>query len=43
MNAQIVKGREGRNYFRLMDVLEIMSHEAVDEGADSVWQRSYPA
>jgi hypothetical protein len=51
MNAQIVKGGEGCNYFRLMDVLEVMSHEAVDEGAadavpelftDPVWQRSYP-
>ncbi|KAL4900464.1 hypothetical protein BDW74DRAFT_188294 [Aspergillus multicolor] len=53
MNAQIVKAGEGRNYFRLMDVLEVMSHEAVDEGGDDaqsvpelfsdpVWQRSYP-
>ncbi|KAH3484288.1 hypothetical protein KXW24_008965, partial [Aspergillus fumigatus] len=33
MNAQIVKGGEGRNYFRLMDVLEVMSHEAHDDGA----------
>ncbi|GIK05267.1 polyketide synthase [Aspergillus viridinutans] len=33
MNAQIVKGGEGRNYFRLMDVLEVMSHEAHEEGA----------
>ncbi|RHZ58023.1 uncharacterized protein CDV56_108373 [Aspergillus thermomutatus] len=50
-NAQIVKGGEGRNYFRLMDVLEVMSHEAHDEGAadavpelfsDPVWKRSYP-
>lgn len=52
-NAQIVKGGEGRNYFRLMDVLEVMSHDAHDEGAadaeavpelfsDPVWKRSYP-
>jgi hypothetical protein len=52
-NAQIVKGGEGRNYFRLMDVLEVMSHDARDEGAvdadavpelfsDPVWKRSYP-
>jgi hypothetical protein len=51
LNAQIVKGGEGRNYFRLMDVLEVMSHEAQDEGtadavpelfSDAVWKRSYP-
>lgn len=50
-NAQIVKGGEGRNYFRLMDVLEVMSQEVHDEGggetvpelfSDPVWKRSYP-
>ncbi|KAH9863177.1 hypothetical protein IAQ61_009454 [Plenodomus lingam] len=52
-NAQIVKGGEGRNYFRLMDVLEVLSHEAQDDGSsegqivpelfsDPVWKRSYP-
>lgn len=50
-NAQVVKGGEGRNYFRLMDVLEVMSQDAHDEDAseaipelfsDPVWKRSYP-
>ncbi|KAF7445064.1 Polyketide synthase module protein [Pyrenophora tritici-repentis] len=50
-NAQIVKGGEGRNYFRLMDVLEVMSQEVQDEDSnetvpelfsDPVWKRSYP-
>lgn len=48
-NAQIVKGTEGRNYFRLMDVLELMSQEQEQEQepvpelfSDPVWKRSYP-
>lgn len=49
-NAQIVKGTEGRNYFRLMDVLEVMSQEQQDKGegevpelfSDPVWRRGYP-
>ncbi|EON99623.1 putative mycocerosic acid synthase protein [Phaeoacremonium minimum UCRPA7] len=46
-NAQIVKGTEGRNYFRLMDVLEVMSQEQEDEEipeifSDPVWKRGYP-
>ncbi|PKX94848.1 choline/carnitine O-acyltransferase [Aspergillus novofumigatus IBT 16806] len=53
LDSSIVKGGEGRNYFRLMDVLEVMSHEAHDDGAadaeavpelfsDPVMKRSYP-
>lgn len=49
-NAQIAKGTEGRNYFRLMDVLEVMSQEQEEgEGeevpelfSDPVWTRSGP-
>ncbi len=38
---------EGRNYFRLMDVLEVMSQSRGDEQvpelfSDPVWQRGYP-
>ncbi|RDW64488.1 uncharacterized protein DSM5745_09899 [Aspergillus mulundensis] len=52
-NAQIAKAGEGRNYFRLMDVLEVISHDAVNKGvpdtdavpelfSDPVWHHSYP-
>ncbi|GKT66740.1 mycocerosic acid synthase [Colletotrichum tofieldiae] len=46
-NAQIVKGGEGRNYFRLMDVLEVISQEQApgevpEIFSDPVWKRSYP-
>ncbi|KAI1842497.1 hypothetical protein JX266_011251 [Neoarthrinium moseri] len=46
-NAQVVKGNEGRNYFRLMDVLEVMSKEQHGQEvpelfSDPVWQRAYP-
>ncbi|KZL71722.1 mycocerosic acid synthase [Colletotrichum tofieldiae] len=46
-HAQIVKGGEGRNYFRLMDVLEVMSQEQApgevpEIFSDPVWKRSYP-
>ncbi|RYO87181.1 hypothetical protein DL766_003981 [Monosporascus sp. MC13-8B] len=46
-NAQIVKGGESRNYFRLMDVLEVMSQEQASGEvpelfSDPVWKRSYP-
>ncbi|KAI3553359.1 hypothetical protein CABS03_12727 [Colletotrichum abscissum] len=46
-NAQIVKGSEGRNYFRLMDVLEMMSEEQEPNDvpelfSDPVWKRSGP-
>ncbi|RGP65177.1 polyketide synthase [Fusarium longipes] len=46
-NAQIAKGTEGRNYFRLMDVIEVMSQDQKDEEipelfSDPVWKRGYP-
>lgn len=46
-NAQIVKASEGRNYFRLMDVIEIMSQGQQDEPvpelfSDPIWKRGYP-
>ncbi|GKU06255.1 unnamed protein product [Fusarium langsethiae] len=46
-NAQIAKGTEGRNYFRLMDVIEVMSQDQNDEEipelfSDPVWKRGYP-
>ncbi|KFA59987.1 hypothetical protein S40285_08484 [Stachybotrys chlorohalonatus IBT 40285] len=46
-NAQIAKGSEGRNYFRLMDVLEVMSQdqpgaEVPELFSDPVWKRGYP-
>ncbi|KAF4992917.1 hypothetical protein FGRMN_6861 [Fusarium graminum] len=46
-NAQIAKGTEGRNYFRLMDVIEVMSQEQKEEDipelfSDPVWKRGYP-
>lgn len=46
-NAQIAKGTEGRNYFRLMDVIETMSQDQKDEDipelfSDPVWKRGYP-
>ncbi|KIL85244.1 polyketide synthase [Fusarium avenaceum] len=46
-NAQIAKGTEGRNYFRLMDVIETMSQDQKDEEipelfSDPVWKRGYP-
>ena len=46
-NAQITKGTEGRNYFRLMDVIEVMSqdqnHDEIPElFSDPVWKRGYP-
>lgn len=46
-NAQIAKGTEGRNYFRLMDVIEVMSQDQKEEEipelfSDPVWKRGYP-
>ncbi|KZL83437.1 lovastatin nonaketide synthase [Colletotrichum incanum] len=46
-NAQIVKGGEGRKYFRLTDILEVMSQdqaagEVLALFYDPVWKRSYP-
>nr|ALQ32981.1 putative polyketide synthase [Fusarium sp. NRRL 25184] len=46
-NAQIAKGTEGRNYFRLMDVIEVMAQDQADEEmpelfSDPVWKRGYP-
>ncbi|KAM0345449.1 hypothetical protein ACHAPU_006376 [Fusarium lateritium] len=46
-NAQVAKGTEGRNYFRLMDVIEVMSQDQKDEEipelfSDPVWKRGYP-
>ncbi|ENH75836.1 Lovastatin nonaketide synthase [Fusarium oxysporum f. sp. cubense race 1] len=46
-NAQIAKGTEGRNYFRLMDVIEVMAQDQTDEKvpemfSDPVWKRGYP-
>nr|ALQ32765.1 putative polyketide synthase [Fusarium aywerte] len=46
-NAQIAKGTKGRNYFRLMDVMEVMSQDQEDEEnpelfSDPVWKRGYP-
>ncbi|KAJ4009092.1 hypothetical protein NW752_009387 [Fusarium irregulare] len=46
-NAQITKGTEGRNYFRLMDVIEVMSQDQNDDEipelfSDPVWKRGYP-
>ncbi|RBA09650.1 hypothetical protein FPRO05_05586 [Fusarium proliferatum] len=46
-NAQITKGTEGRNYFRLMDVIEVMSQDQKEEKvpelfSDPVWKRGYP-
>ncbi|KAF5577038.1 polyketide synthase [Fusarium pseudocircinatum] len=46
-NAQIAKGTEGRNYFRLMDVIEVMAQDQPDEEmpklfSDPVWKRGYP-
>ncbi|KAF5552316.1 polyketide synthase [Fusarium phyllophilum] len=46
-NAQIAKGTEGRNYFRLMDVIEVMAQDQKDGEvpelfSDPVWKRGYP-
>ncbi|KLP06747.1 Uncharacterized protein Y057_11423 [Fusarium fujikuroi] len=46
-NAQIAKGTEGLNYFRLMDVIEVMFQDQKEEEvpelfSDPVWKRGYP-
>ncbi|KAF5554667.1 polyketide synthase [Fusarium mexicanum] len=46
-NAQIAKGTEGRNDFRLMNVFEVMAQDQTDEKipelfSDPVWKRGYP-